>query len=233
MFISSNTIIINVLYCRYQKLSTTCKLYVDNLILIGAASFAILAPMRRGKQKELLAALRSARLKSGMTQQALADKVGCKQSAVSMLECGRADALSDASLKKIADALGIDVTPYITDESESALLTGGSTALSCARLCFCPNFSCPSNMPYTVCGTILFMPSGICGAGKRCVCCGEILMWECPHCGAPVSFPGGCCGTCGGTLIEFPDGYDPDPETWAQRRVSEIEAFMRRCRMKM
>lgn len=57
---------------------------------------------------QLISKLIRARLKSGLTQKALAQKIGTKQSAIARLEAGREN-ISIDSLEKISQALGVKI----------------------------------------------------------------------------------------------------------------------------
>ena len=46
-----------------------------------------------------------------MTQSALAEAVGCKQSAISMLESGHAEKIAQETVEKIAALLGVAMEP--------------------------------------------------------------------------------------------------------------------------
>jgi transcriptional regulator with XRE-family HTH domain len=59
-------------------------------------------------QKEVGSAL-SARLKQGLTQKALAEKAGVTQQMVSRVENASEANMSHGTVRKIADALGMDV----------------------------------------------------------------------------------------------------------------------------
>jgi transcriptional regulator with XRE-family HTH domain len=157
--------------------------------------------------------LRAARRAKGITQTALASGVGCKQSAVSMFEAGRGDALSAETVARIAEHLGVDL----------AVVKGGTGGKMAARRVskYCPVDECPSNVPYVVRGQLCFKPSlveGRAGQADHCGLCGEILEERCPNeqCGAAIS-EGSFCAVCGtayvtaareerGPLVAWADG---------------------------
>ncbi len=160
--------------------------------------------------------LRRARLDAGLTQSALAVQVGCKQSAVSMMEAGRREALSHETLLKVASLLHVEV-PDVASEAAAAPVMMGNTRSVCG------NFNCPSNLPYCVGETVFFLPLGTAGGSRHCVFCGELLMRTCPDCGSPIVHAGGCCGACGHGLVEFPAAYTDDRSRWIAERVAAID----------
>lgn len=158
--------------------------------------------------------LRKARIDAGITQAALAAQVGCTQSAVSMMEVGRREAMAYDSLVKLAGILKVELpenTPL-----QAPILSSGTGVPVCA------NFNCPSNMPYQVGEDVYFMPLGNAGGGRHCIFCGELLSRDCANCGAPIVAPGGCCGACGTAIVEMPSGYADDVPAWIQARLNTI-----------
>lgn len=166
--------------------------------------------------------LRKARIAAGLTQAALAGQVGCTQSAVSMMEAGRAEALSRESLEKLAKILNV------TLPEASAPAPASQSQSSEAGLSVCQNFNCPTNLPYAVGGEFFFMPLGTTGSGRHCVFCGELLARRCPSCNAPITTLGGCCASCGAAIVTMPEGYADDPQSWIDRRVAAIAALSKR-----
>jgi transcriptional regulator with XRE-family HTH domain len=163
--------------------------------------------------------LARARRDKGLTQSALAQAAGCKQSAISMLESGQPEKLSQEAVVKIATLLEVSL------ESPSASLNSEPRTLSplSSVRCFCPSAACPSNVPYTVAGDVLFWPrpQPAAASGKRCAYCGEVVERQCPHCGAAVA-EGACCHTCGGAKVTNTLPPETDHEAWAVRRRAEI-----------
>ena len=162
--------------------------------------------------------LARARRDKGMTQSALAQTVGCKQSAISMLESGQSEKLSRETVEKIAALLGVAL------ESQASQPTACSqqSSFSSGARGFCPNAECYANVPYVVQGELLFWPRLQPLAGRRhCVFCGELLEPRCPQCGAPVT-DGACCPACGGARVASTLEPDTPPEAWAARRRSDI-----------
>ncbi len=158
--------------------------------------------------------LRKARIDAGITQSALAAQVGCKQSAVSMMEAGRREAMAHDSLVKVASILKVEL-PEAIPLLVPVLSSGAGVAV-------CANFNCPSNMPYAVGDDVYFMPLGTAGAGRHCILCGELLARTCSNCEASIVSPGGCCGACGAAIIDMPSGYADDIPAWIQARLNGI-----------
>ena len=159
--------------------------------------------------------VRAARRAAHWSQTELAAKAGCRQSQLSAFESGVPGKVSRETIAKLAELLGLD--PPAADASAPPPAAPGARAR-------CPNFECPSNLPYWLDGRLLFLPLGTAGSGTHCAICGEVLERACPRCGAPVLAPGGCCGACGSPLIEIPEGAVADPRAWAEvQRASAVE----------
>ena len=164
--------------------------------------------------------LSRARRDKGLTQSALAQAVGCKQSAISMLESGQPEKLSQETVSKIAALLGVvletpssESTPSLAPPSVSSVVRG-----------YCPNAECYSNTPYVAQGDVLFWPrlQSLAGGG-HCIFCGELLEARCPQCGAAVT-EGACCPACGSARITNTLPPNTSPEVWsAQRRHDMAE----------
>lgn len=161
--------------------------------------------------------LARSRRDKGMTQSALAQAVGCKQSAISMLESGQPEKLSQEAVEKIAKLLGVTLetppgAPAADPRDLAAPAAGG----------FCPSAACPSNVPYVVQGDLLFWPRlQPVASGGRCAFCGELLETRCPQCGAAVA-EGACCTACGGARVANTLPPGTVPETWAAQRRRDI-----------
>jgi len=153
--------------------------------------------------------LSDARRTKGMTQSALALQADCKQSAVSMMERGKEDALSWTKIETIAGILEVDVSAFAPKQPETASAVRNSAA-------YCPIFDCPSNTPYTVNGRLLAMPRAAHNAGdKYCTYCGELLETACPGCGQPI--------TAGGTAyISTPEEIPEGIENWAEKQRKNL-----------
>lgn len=136
--------------------------------------------------------LRDARRKAGLSQVELARRVECTQSAVSMMEKGRPDAMSRATLEKIAAQLGVQLPA-----EEGVLAVPPPQVATSSAVRICPNSDCPSNLPYRVGAEVHFMPLAHRVAGTRCPYCGEVLVGVCPECGEPVHAGEAICTKCG------------------------------------
>jgi len=139
-----------------------------------------------------------ARRKAGISQSALAQEFGCKQSAISMFEQGDGTKLNDAVIEKIAKKFSIDLEAEVKPAEAMRPASFSSAALVDATG-FCPNPHCPSNHAYQVEGRTYFLPhrhEADPVNGKFCALCGEVLEKRCPNCGAPVH-EGAVCSYCG------------------------------------
>jgi transcriptional regulator with XRE-family HTH domain len=166
------------------------------------------------QMKTLGEQIKTARLQRHLSQSALARKVGCKQSALSMFESGRATALGAQTIGKLCDELGL-LPP---SQAEIAALTQNETVTITGERTFCPNPQCPSNLPIDIGGNVALVPRGHLAQSHECHCawCGEVLERACPECGAPVN-AGAFCTCCGKSyLVEAPATIDP-------RRVAQSE----------
>ncbi len=166
---------------------------------------------------ELALRLRDARRAKGLSQAALARTAGCTQSAVSMMELGRPDAVSRETLGKLAALL--DVPLAAPDEVPAPGVPPRGAA---GRVC-CPRAECPSNVPLAAGNDILFwprrQPAG--HAGRYCAYCGEVLLAACPECGAPLG-EGGHCGACGAAYVNPPTVAGETAATWTAERRRQI-----------
>lgn len=68
----------------------------------------------------LIRELLAARKQSGMTQEAVANKIGTTKSAISRLEAGSKHALSITTLRKYAEAVGCDLVIRLEPKRKSA-----------------------------------------------------------------------------------------------------------------
>lgn len=177
--------------------------------------------MKQEILKQLPKLIRAARLEQGITQIDLANKVGCKQSAISMMEGGRVEAIAEATYEKLAEVLNINIAELAP--VAAPILTAATIAPLKPEVAMCANFQCPSNKPYIVGSDIYFMPTGKAGFSNRCAICGEILIKVCPHCGVKLQTLGGCCGHCGKPLLEFPEGYTEDVVGWVEQARIQSE----------
>ena len=173
--------------------------------------------------KELCIRLAEARRAKGFRQTELAAQIGCTQSALSMFEGGQPTKLSDETVKKLSELLGVPLVDQekVAEASREAQVASVEIPVVHG---FCPNCQCPSNVPYVVSGRLFFRPSRNIAAptgGKRCTLCGEVLEMRCPVCGAPLN-DGACCAVCGSNYVTpvVPDGIDVS--AYAQARRAEI-----------
>ncbi len=180
---------------------------------------------------EICARFKEARRAKGLNQSALAQAVGCRQSAVSMFEAGMATKLSDEAVGRMAEVLGLDLAGMLKESRERREAAGGAARdagrFDAAARGYCPNCQCPSNVPYVVEGRLFYRPSRSLASpagGARCALCGEVLELRCPVCGAPLN-DGACCGVCGGAYVAaaLPEGVDP--AAYARTRRDEIAAI--------
>lgn len=161
---------------------------------------------------ELYQLLADARRKKGLTQTQLARQADCRQSAVSMMERGRPDALSWAKIETIGGILELDLSEYAPKSTETE-----SAAVSLTAKGYCPHFDCPSNTPYVVNSRLFAMPRTL-STGKFCQYCGELLEKECPECGAKISDASACCQDCGNIYIATPGDMAERAVSWAEQQ---------------
>lgn len=165
--------------------------------------------------------LRDARRAQGITQARLAGQAGCRQSALSMFESGRTDALARPTVEKIAGILGVKIAP----DAEDAL-SEITTVPAVGRRQLCPGADCPSNIPIAVNGEVLFWPRRQpSGDGRHCAYCGEVLVDACRQCGAPLA-EGACCQQCGTAQVPPPDVDAAEAERWAENRRRQIADWL-------
>ena len=177
---------------------------------------------------EICLKFKEARKSKGLNQSALAKAIGCQQSAISMFEGGMATKLSDETVRRMADFLGVKIEEEVKAAEEAS--EGQDSAAAAVRQMvaiqhgYCPNCHCPSNVPYVVEGRLFYRPSRLIASptgGTRCTQCGEILEMRCPVCGAPLN-DGACCAVCGSAYVTpvLPEGIDHT--AYARARRDEI-----------
>lgn len=171
----------------------------------------LLAQSRRAKQ---------------MTQCALAQAVGCKQSAISMLESGQSAKIALETVNKIANLLDVPLEHPSSAASMASVVSSDLPETVSQR--YCPNARCYSNVPYVINGELLFWP---CqphylhdAQTTYCTVCGELLEQYCPHCGA-ARCDGACCSLCGGARVTNTIPAETDYKAWAIKRRNEISAW--------
>ena len=196
-------------------MSTEISTYVDKFFLSLRPVWGTLGVMQEQPSKTIYRMLRDARRAKGLTQSALAQQAGCTQSALSMMELGRATALSRETLQKVADILGVQLPEPENPGSP------GETGLTVPGHAICPNPLCLSNRPYWIGEELFFLPTGRAGDGHYCALCGEVLIRNCPHCGAPLRTPGGCCTACGQPLLSG-EGIADNLHVWSARQNETI-----------
>jgi len=159
--------------------------------------------------------LRSKRREAGLTQGELAVSAKCTQSAISMFEAGHADAISEATINRIAEKLGINAAEiYSQSAKENNVLK------------YCPIDDCPSNVPYVTGGMLRFKPTMVQApenAITRCALCGEILQKNCPTtgCQTPVN-EASFCSACGAAYITATVQPTIPLDDWARERRKAI-----------
>ena len=178
-------------------------------------------------QMTLSRIFRQKRRELSITQSELADRVGCKQSAISMFEAGRSSALADRTLERIGKILDVDISEFPPNTTASDLAKG--------VLKYCPIDECPSNIPYTVGGQLYFVPGMVQSREAehtRCVLCGELMQAQCPNsdCNA-AAVAGACCPQCGTAYVTATVTLSgTDTAQWADRRRRQIREIAEMCR---
>ena len=172
--------------------------------------------------RELCLRFAEARRAKGLRQTELAAQVGCTQSALSMFEGGQPTKLSEETVKKLSDFLGVPLQEEVSSVG-TVQTTGLREPLNVVHG-FCPNCQCPSNVPYVVEGRLFYRPSRRVASptgGVRCTQCGELLEMRCPSCGAILN-DGACCAACGAAYVtpSIADGIDV--VAYARMRREEI-----------
>lgn len=161
--------------------------------------------------------LSEARRSHGMTQSALAKEADCKQSAISMMERGREDALAWSKIEAIAKIFDINIEAFAPKQPP---LSTCHSPLST----FCPIFDCPANMPYVVNGKLYVLPrSKNSDTDKHCAYCGELLENSCPECGANITEQSACCQDCGTPYVATPEEIAAGTETWANKQRQNLK----------
>jgi DNA-binding XRE family transcriptional regulator len=175
---------------------------------------------------EICLKFKEARQAKGYNQSTLARMVGCKQSAVSMFEAGMTTKLSDETVKKMADILGVSLEAKTEVSRDSLSFQSQQSSFSVVHG-YCPNCECPSNVPYVVSGRLFYRPLRDIASptgGTRCTQCGELLEMKCPTCGSPLN-DGACCTTCGNAYVTPAVSDEADVTAYARMRHEEIERF--------
>lgn len=172
--------------------------------------------------KDICLKFKEARQSKHLNQSALAQMVGCRQSAISMFESGMVTKLSDELVEKMALILGVSLEAK-NDSAEATSIDVLQPMKPLVRG-YCPNADCPSNVPYVVGGRVYYRPSRKIASpdgGSCCAACGEMLEMKCPSCGMPVN-DGACCGVCGNAYVTAVLPDDVDVSAYATLRRQEI-----------
>lgn len=172
-----------------------------------------------GKRLQIdIETFRRARRDRGLTQSDVAASIGATQSAVSMFESGRPDALADDKVMAMASLLG--VRAEAASAPDQVAMPG-----ACVRK-YCPAHDCQSHVAYVSGSRACLMVIPVwaaAGDATRCALCGEILESRCPHpdCSALVA-PGAFCVRCGTAYISAPPEADRDPHAYVRSRAAEL-----------
>jgi len=171
------------------------------------------------QEKPIHEVIREARRAKGLTQSELAREAKCTQSAISMYEGGRKDALARETVEAIAKLLGLP--PESIPEKSGVALPRVSLVLK-----YCPIDACPSNVPYAVAGRLIFRPVMVSAPSEertRCRDCGELLESRCPNaeCGAAVG-EGSFCARCGTALVTASFTPVESAAAWADKQRARI-----------
>ena len=89
--------------------------------------------------------VRAARRAAHWSQSELAARAGCRQSQISEFEAGVRGKVARETVVKLAELLGLEAPGE----------TAGPSAAAIGARARCPNFECPSNLPYWVGGQLL------------------------------------------------------------------------------
>lgn len=173
--------------------------------------------MSTPSEQSLSHLLRDARRARGITQQDLAKQADCTQSAISMMEKGKTDALARPTLEKIASILGVELPA----DEPSPTATAVTSVPHPARIC--PNDDCPGNLPYRVGDELHFLPHAHDVPGSRCPYCGEVLISVCPECGAPIHAGEAVCTLCGAPLVPHVATPSDASDEWLQTRQRQSQ----------
>lgn len=172
------------------------------------------------------ALLRRARRDAGVTQSALADELGCRQSAISMFESGHLHALAWEKVEHFAARFDVDISQW--DQAAPTHATR-----SRLHLAYCPAADCPSNVPYSVGDTTCLKPRLVTthdSGPAYCRLCGEVLESRCanPDCRGAVH-EGAFCPFCGDAYVSPQPGRHRT-STWITRQreaITELYALTR------
>ena len=160
---------------------------------------------------------REARRRKGLTQTELAHQDDCSQSAISMFESGRADALAAEKLDGIADILGIERRQW---------QTAATSPVVPEVLKYCPLDSCPGNVPYLVGNELGFWPTLTPAPDTErsyCPFCGELLETRCPAAACRTAVAAGAfCRRCGHRYVAVTAEPVPSAVIFVRRRQNAL-----------
>jgi len=162
--------------------------------------------------------LRSRKLR-GLTQAQLAELIDGQQSAISMYEHGRLEALSPEKLEILSAVLELDKLPDAAGEESRRY-----PILACCIYEFCP-----TNMPLLRDKEILYKPTPVWvrdSSHRHCIFCGKELRLCCHKCGADFQ-EGACfCAQCGSPIVRA----DTPAKQLVRNGEPILEWIQRRCR---
>lgn len=164
-----------------------------------------------GMVSDIYQQIRQARRQKGLRQTEVATQIGARQSAVSMFERGRSDALSEAKVKAFAELVGVTL-------DAAALGRTPSRDVGRGVLKYCPHPDCPANVPFVVGGGLVVRPNLVraaAGTNTACRYCGEWLEESCAACGVGVADQP-VCMACGAPYVDGTKLAGDDPAAWAQ-----------------
>ena len=154
-----------------------------------------------GKPNSVFDQLKQARIAKGLTQAEIADLLTCSQSAVSKLESGHLDALSDDKILQLAKELCIEVD--LSKAGKELVLAGSSKPSLCVH---CASPWCLSCTLYRIHKDLVLWPAflriGYAGEARFCEICGEPLKDRCWKCSAPAA-SGAFCPNCSAARVRF------------------------------
>lgn len=159
---------------------------------------------------EICRKIKDARRSLKLSQSAVADEVGCRQSALSMFEQGDGTKLNEEVIGRLAKKFGVSLTGEREETGKNVIdrpiPPEYAASAEIRNRGFCPNAHCPTNKAYEVDGRTLYLPDRETAdpvGGRFCAMCGEVLEKRCPNCGAPVH-DGAVCTFCGDSFVATP-----------------------------
>jgi DNA-binding XRE family transcriptional regulator len=160
--------------------------------------------------------IRKARAIKGLTQKMLAEEAGVNQSAISMMEQGKPQSLSDAKLVRLGEVLGLDLLPLLEEPEDVRKVL---------KYCTCP--TCISNLPMEQDGRLFLMPMMVEAAENEvslCRFCGMPLEQNCAECASLVYDSAVCLQPGCGHAYVVPDSDEVAPDK-IDRRYRQIREF--------